>query len=65
MELLLTQKLLLAGLKLFRVSKGQCMVIMMLMDTEEKRWSLMEYLQNHLNASEEEIMTQARRITTA
>ena len=65
MELLLTQKLLLDGLKLFRVSKGQCMVIMMLMDTEEKRWRLMEYLQNHLNASEEEIMTQARRITTA
>lgn len=62
MELLLTQKLLIDGLKLFQVSMGQSMVIMMLMDTEEKRWSLMKYLQKHLSASEEEIVEEAQRI---
>lgn len=64
MELLLTQKLLIDGLKLFQVSQGKAMVVMMLMDTEEKRWRMMKFMQAHQTATEDEIVAEAYRIAT-
>lgn len=62
MELLLTQKLLIDGLKLFQVSQGKAMVVMMLMDTEEKRWRMMKFMQDNLSATEEKLVAEAYRI---
>lgn len=64
MELLLTQKLLIDGLKLFQVSQGKAMVVMMLMDTEEKRWRMMKFMQDNLSATEEKLVAEAYRIAT-
>jgi len=58
----ITEKLLLDGLRLFQLSKGNCILVMMLMDTDEKRWILMDYLTNTLNATENQIVDKAYRI---
>ena len=65
MALTTAEKLLLRGLKLFQLQRGNMMLVMMLMDTEEKRWSLMTYLTNSQHATEEEILNEAYRIARA
>ena len=62
MELSKAEELLLDGLKLFPMRKGNIILAMMLMDTEEKRWNLITFLASTPNASEKEIMTEAQKI---
>ena len=62
MELTKAEELLLGGLMLFTMRKGNIILAMMLMDTEEKRWDLITFLASKQNASEEEIMEAAQRI---
>ena len=62
MELTKAEELLLGGLMLFPMRKGNIILAMMLMDTEEKRWDLITFLASKQNASEEEIMEAAQKI---
>ena len=62
MELSKAEELLLDGLKLFPMRKGNIILSMMLMDTEEKRWDLITFLASTLDASEEEIMAKVKEI---
>ncbi len=62
MKLTKAEKLLLQGLKIFGLRRGNAMLVMMLMDTEQKRWDLMEYMVANQYATEEEIMDVAHRI---
>ena len=50
------EKLLLNGLKLFGLGRGNALLVMMLMDTEQKRWNLMEYMVANQYAKEDEII---------
>ena len=62
MALTKTEKLLLQGLKIFGLRRGNTMLVMMFMDTEQKRWDLMEYMIANQYATEEEIIDVAHRI---
>lgn len=63
MALTKAEELLLRGLKLFKLRRGNVILAMMLMDTEEKRWVLMEYMAKNENATENEIIAEAYRIS--
>lgn len=48
----ITEKLLIRGLKLFGLPKGSIILTMMLTNTEEKRWAMMDFMVNNQNATE-------------
>lgn len=60
MALTKTEKLLLRGLKLFGLRKGNTMLVMMLMDTEQKRWDMIlflkEIIESEIEITEEQIV---------
>lgn len=58
----ITEKLLIRGLKLFGLPKGSIILTMMLTDTEEKRWAMMDFMVNNQNATEKEIVQKAYQI---
>ena len=62
MALTKAEKILLRGLKLFGLRRGNAMLVMMLMDTEQKRWNLMEYMVANQYATEDEILAIANQI---
>lgn len=62
MALTKAEKLLLRGLKLFELKRGNAMLVMMLMDTEQKRWDLMEYMVANQYATEDEILAKGHQI---
>lgn len=67
MELTTTEKLLIRGLKLFNVPRGNAMVVMMLLDTEEKRWDMLTFMADSLEKSEkcEPMLTEDEIVRTA
>ena len=62
MKMTEAEELLLDGLKLFPMQKGNMILVMFLMETDAQRWELIEFLANTQNASENEIMSMARQI---
>ena len=52
----------LRGLKVFKLRRGNIMLVMMLMNTEEKRYNLMTFMTNSPNATEAEIIEEAYKI---
>ena len=62
MELTENQKLLINGLKAFGVSKGKAAAIFMTAQRERHAVALMEYMADHPEATEEELLDKAREI---
>lgn len=52
MELSTTEELLIDGLILFNVARGNAMLVMMLLGTEKKRWAMLEFMLEALEKSE-------------
>lgn len=62
MSLTTAEKLLMEGLGFFDMKKGSKVLALMLMDTEDKRWNLINFLADHKDATEDEIVAEAYRI---
>ena len=56
MELTQLEKDLLSGLKAFGVEKDEAVATMMFLQKEEEREELLDYMLNHLKATEQDIM---------
>ena len=56
------EELLLCGLKFFPIRTGRLMLVMTLMNEEDKRWEMMRFLAKNLDASEDDILDEAYRI---
>ena len=64
MGLSIAEKLLLDGLRIFHVHRGNAMLIMLLLKTDEMRWDLMNYMVAHQEATEDELVSLARSISS-
>lgn len=62
MELTEVQKLLIACLKRFGVSKGRSMVVCLLLKEEEQQMDMIEYLLNEPDMTDEKALNTAQRI---
>lgn len=62
MALTTAEKHLMEGLGFFDMKKGNQVLALMLMDTDEKRWELINFLAAHEGAAEDEVMDAAYRI---
>ena len=62
MELSGNEKLLIQGLQICGISKGMSAVIFMTLQTDEQKLEMCNYLADHKDASDEELLEQARRI---
>ena len=62
MELSETQKLLINGLKLFKMEKEEIIIIMILLQEEDQMNSLMHFMINHREANQEDILEEAVNI---
>lgn len=57
------EELLIRGLKAFGVRKGAAMEIALRMETEEQQYKMMDYMADHREATAEELLDEARRIS--
>ena len=57
------EELLIRGLKAFGVRKGAAMEIALRMETEEQQYKMMDYMVDHREATGEELLDEARRIS--
>ena len=65
MELSETQKLLIRGLMLFPVSEeNQEAIFLFLFKSEENMWSMMDFLANNRDATEQQILKKLENILT-
>ena len=62
MELSETQKLLVNGLKLFKVEKECIVGIMLMLKEEDQMWDMMDYMADNLKATQEELLLKATEI---
>ena len=62
MELTEVQKLLIACLKRFGVSKGRSMVVCLLLKEAEQQMDMIEYLLNEPDVTDEKALNMAQRI---
>ena len=56
------EQILINGLQLFPMKEGQRVRIFLMMDTEEQMLKMAQYMAKHLNATGEELMSEAERI---
>ena len=57
------EHMLLSGLRLFPLTKGQRLRIFLMMDTEEQMLKMCQYMTKHLYATAEQLMSKAVQIT--
>ena len=57
------EELLIRGLRAFDVRKGAAMEIALRMETEEQQYEMMNYMADHREATPEELLSEARRIS--
>ena len=62
MELSETQKLLVNGLKLFKVEKECIVGIMLMLKEEDQMWDMMDCMADNLKATQEELLLKATEI---
>ena len=63
MALTQTQQLLFDGLNAFPTTRAQRIHIWLMMDNEAQMWEMMQYMKAHLEATGDELMAAAVRIT--
>ena len=61
-ELTMTEWDLLGGFKAFGVDKGMAVLMFVILDSEEQKAEMVEYMMEHLKATEEELMEEAYKI---
>lgn len=61
-ELTMTERHLLDGFKAFGVSKGMAALMFVMLDGEEQETEMIEYMMEHLKATEEELVKEAYKI---
>ena len=62
MELTETEKYLISGLKLQKVSKGKLAAICLMLETEKQQMKMIQYIAEHEDATDDDLMRLARRI---
>ena len=62
-EVTRTEQMLIDGLQLFPLKEGQRLRIFLMMDTEEQMLKMCQYMAKNLNATADELMSQAVKIT--
>lgn len=65
MSLTKTEQDLINGLKVFGVSKGTGAMIFVMLGEEQKFQKMVEYMVNHRNATEKDLLEQAKKIAAA
>ena len=60
-----TQELLIRGLRLFECQADTALGIMLMMDTEDRQWALMDWMVENRNATEVEVFQKAVEIWDA
>ena len=61
-ELTMTERHLLDGFKAFGVSEGMAVLMFVMLDGEEQETEMVEYMMEHLKATEEELVEEAYKI---
>ena len=56
------KQFLLGGFKAFGVDKGMAVLMFVILDSEEQKAEMVEYMMEHLKATEEELVEEAYKI---